>query len=97
MLSEDAMVRSGYRRHLSLQACLQVEALRAGTRHLLANAVEIRTAAATFEVAMMNCPITAAVMFDMDHGPQRTNGRQTSSEFGIETAKESAIRGSGQQ
>jgi hypothetical protein len=79
-LWEDAMVRSGYRRHLSLQACPQVEALRAGMRHLLANAVEIRTATATFPVAMMNCPITATVTFDMGHGPQRTNGQQISSE-----------------
>jgi hypothetical protein len=31
------MVRFGHRRRLSLQACLQVEALRAETRYLLAN------------------------------------------------------------
>jgi hypothetical protein len=74
------MVRFGYRRRLSLQACLQVEALRAGTRHLLANAVENWTATATLLVAMMNCPITATVTFGMGHGPQRRNGRQISSE-----------------
>lgn len=75
------MVQFGYRRRLSLQACPQVEALRAGTRHLLAKAVEIQTATATFLVAMMDCQVAATVLFGMGHGLLRTNGRQISSEW----------------
>jgi hypothetical protein len=78
------MVRFGYRRRLSLQASLQVEALRARTRHLLTNAAENWTATATLLVTIMNCPITATVIW---HGSWPAAAEWPADRFGIKTAK----------
>ena len=88
------MVRFGHRRRLSLQACLQVEALRAETRYLPANAVEIWAATATVLVAMMNRPITATVMLAW---VMARSGGMAGRSVRNRDRKESAIVGSGQQ
>jgi hypothetical protein len=79
------MVRFGYRRRLSLQACLQVEALRAGTRHLTGE--RCRELDRNRNASGRDDELPDNRDCDVWHGSWPAAAEWPADQFGIETAK----------